>query len=528
LRELKGLHSFQGVAEMPKDATQNVQNEFESLIMDAYRVSIELGEEVEAVLQEGRDRPLSREEAVRVLSRVITTIRQGATRRGDAATGEALSGDIDVLVQRLVDTRERLRPSDRSAKLRDIQLVPRNGIPPGPVQPRPCFHGRDVPMTGGFIKTADINLWKDNERLDIHLAQFREQNGREPSPPEVLDIMLSRVVLPGVTEADQFEVVALARSIAVNGVRKPPILAYDGTLLDGNRRLAACHYILSSSSDEFDTEAKRRAEYIYVWQLTEHATDDERDAVVVSLNFESDCKLDWPEYIKARKVHEEWQGMLALEPRLPTVRRQAEMKRNLSKKFALGPDTGVVNRYLKMVEWATEFESYHINEKRRDTFEVQHRANRYFQYFDELAKGASPGGVAHALQQDEAFKHLVFDLLFEGKFRNWRQIRELKFINDNEEARESLVRARNEHDVEVAEDHLENAMTIARTRRAENREVGANTRIESFVKWLEDLPISAVRDRVRPDNLLRLQSALRLVNGYVQGVLEVDQRAETA
>ncbi|MEA5515784.1 hypothetical protein [Nodularia sp. UHCC 0506] len=63
---------------------------------------------------------------------------------------------------------------------------------------------------------------------------------------------------------------------------------------------------------QFDSEQKRRAEYIPVWQITEHATNDDRNAVVVSLNFESDCKLDWSDYIKARKVYEEWQAMLAL------------------------------------------------------------------------------------------------------------------------------------------------------------------------------------------------------------------------
>ena len=76
---------------------------------------------------------------------------------------------------------------------------------------------------------------------------------------------------------------------------------------------------------------------------------------------------------------------------------------------------------------------------------------------------------AHALRQDETFKHAVFDLLYDGKFRNWRQIRELKLIYDNTEAREALEKARKEPDPELAEDHLENAMTIARSRRAELR-----------------------------------------------------------
>src|SRR5207249_4833804 len=97
--------------------------------------------------------------------------------------------------------------------------------------------------------------------------QFREKFGHAPSADELLDIMLSRMGLPGVPErekSDQFGIAGLARSIAINGVRKPPILDTDGTLLDGNRRVAACHFILYS--DEFSVEQKRRAEHIFVWQ----------------------------------------------------------------------------------------------------------------------------------------------------------------------------------------------------------------------------------------------------------------------
>ena len=193
-------------------------------------------------------------------------------------------------------------------------------------------------------------LWDQNKRLDIHLAQFRQQYGRSPQPEELLDIMLGRLHPPGVADEDrddQFKILDLARSIASNGVRRPPILDVDGTPLDGNRRLAACRLILDS--DEFGVEEKQRAEWVYVWQLTEHADDPDRYAVIVSLNFEPDNKQDWPPYIRARKVAEAWQEMLDVLPRIPDQREQARMKRELSQRFALGPETSTVNRYLKMV-----------------------------------------------------------------------------------------------------------------------------------------------------------------------------------
>lgn len=497
----------------------------EGVLAEAKRISEEVGQEVEEILRLGRENPLSRDELVGLLSRVVDTLQRRATERGDRQTAEELQGKVELLISKVIRSREELEAptrvmdvGPRSSQFRKMILDEHGGKRKEPVLPRPWFHGKEIPMWSGFVKTTELSLWDRNERLEIHLGQFQQTHGRSPTPEELLDIMLSQTVMPGVTKEDQFEIVDLARSIAINGVRKPPILDIDGSLLDGNRRVAACHFILNN--DEFESEEKLRAEYIFCWQLTEHANDDDRRRVVVSLNFEPDCKQDWPEYVKARKVYEEWETILSLEPRGPGPKRLAELKKDLSRRYALGPDSGTVNRYLKMVEWANQFEEHHIQERKRDKFEVKHKANRYFQYFDEMAKGTSAGGVAHSLNQDDGFRRLVFDLLFDGKFRNWRQIRELKYISENDEAKEEIRRAREEADLDTAEERMENAISIARTKRAEARTLGANTRIEAFVKWLEDLPVKAFRNEIRPENLKRLLEALRLVERQAAAVLE--------
>ena len=125
-----------------------------------------------------------------------------------------------------------------------------------------------------------------------------------------------------------------------------------------------------------------------------------------------------------------------------------------------------------MMGWAIDFEDYQVNERGRDEFEVKHRIARYFQYFDELSKG-STSGVAYVLGRDDNFKHLVFDLLFEGKFKNWRQIRELKVVYDNEEAREGFEGARKEPDPTTAQDDLDNIILAAKSDLPKMRTVGA-------------------------------------------------------
>lgn len=492
--------------------TSRPEHDFEHFIELAYRISDDVGDKVKDVLTVGRERPLTPVEASSLLTKVITILKDSARRRGDTATLQALKGKTSEIVGRIMKSRNKTGNNDghQVNTQAAVALEGRKGIRTGPVLPSPWFHGREVAMRGGYIKTDTVQLWESNDRLDIHISQFRKTHGRKPTPDELLHIMLSKMQLPGVTAEDQFKIKELANSIAINGVRRPPILDLDGTLLDGNRRVASCYYILSS--DEFSSEQKQRVQYIYVWQLTEHATNDDRNAVVVSLNFESDCKQPWPEYVKARKVYEDWQTILAVEPRVPGPERVRQLKRELSSKFALGNDPTLVNRYLRMVEWADEFERYHATQG-RDQYEVKHRAEEYFQYFDELSKGVGPGGVAHTLNQDENYKHLVFDLLFQGKFKNWTLIRRLKF--QDQDVREGLTSAREEADLEEARDLIEQVLTDASNRRRETRVSGANTRIETFVKWLEDLPMTAFKKEIRSENLQRLLDALQLVEKVI-------------
>ena len=145
-------------------------------------------------------------------------------------------------------------------------------------------------------------------------------------------IMKGDMPLPGIEGTDQFAIHNLVKSVAVNGVRKPPIVDADGKLLDGNRRVTACYHILEDNSGEFTADEKQRVEWLKVWQLTEHATAQDRDAVIVSLNFEPDNKQDWPEYVKAKKVHDQWEALLSLEPRAnPAAARQREIKREIAR-----------------------------------------------------------------------------------------------------------------------------------------------------------------------------------------------------
>jgi hypothetical protein len=509
-----------------------IKAELARLIETAEELSAAGGPDVVSILRDGSANPLSPIEAERLLTHVVTIIAERAKARGDNSTLESLGHDAGRLIREALESRGRIRNynGNNAAMTRQhtVHLLDDfNGVRVHPVVPPPVFHEKEVSMVAGYVKTSDIRLWEKNERLEIHVQQFRARYGRGPTAEELLHIMLGKMALDGLEESDEFEILTLARSIAANGVRKPPIIDIDGTLLDGNRRLAAS-YLIQSDTAEFTPEEKRRVEHTFVWQLLPGALDDDRNRIIVSLNFESDHKKDWPDYIKARKIYEEWEAMLALEPQRPGPKRQAELKKDLSKRYALGPETSVVNRYIRMVRWINEFEEHHINQRSRDKFAVKHASNRYFQYFDEMSKGeGADGGVGWTLNRDDHFKRMVFDLLFDGKFENWTWIRQLKHIPKIEEALDQLARAHSEPDLERAQDLLEGAITIAKAQSAVERALGANDRIQNFVKWVEQVPPKTLRDDVRRENLIALLRALRLVEGIVNQGLEA-KNAEAA
>ena len=480
-------------------------------------VSEDCTEDLERVRREGLRNPMSREEVGLLLGRCIDEACRGARSRGDLNTLTYLQSVREQTMQDVMDIRDSGVFDDvatASASTNGITLKSHADIKPHPVLPSPVFHGRPIPVHEGFVDVGDIRLWGENKRLNIHVAQFKKAHGRAPTSADLVDIMKSQASLPGIEASDQFNIQDLARSIAANGVRVPPVVSFNGRLLDGNRRVTACLSVLAG--ENFTSQEKDRAKTVRVWQLTEHATEDDAHAVVVSLNFEPDYKKDWPEYVKGRTLYKEWRAVLANEER-PSATRQAQLKRDLAARFAIRTER--LNRYIQMVELTDEFEEHARAKRGKDAHEVQHRADEYFQYFDELGKGRSAGGVNWSLNQDDTFKELVFDLLYDKKFRNFSAIRDLRHVYQNDEATGLLRDARDTTDIDAARDLVDNGLAAGRTARAEERRVGGNKRVEVFVKWLRDAPLQffspGAPGAITEKNLRGLYDALKIVEVHV-------------
>lgn len=380
--------------------------------------------------------------------------------------------------------------------------------------PTSTFLGKTIPLQEGFTMTKDIEFWQENKRLKIDLENFRRKNGRKPEPEELRQMLWPK----GSTgQGDPYEIRDLADDIAARGVTTPPVIDWEGIAWDGNRRLAACLFILSS--DDYDSTQKERASRVRVWQTGPHATKDQITAIVTSLNFGKEFKKPWPEYVRARDVYDAFVDLRELEAskRTLTERDETKIRSRVAKKF--GIKTQEVTRYCKMVNWALEFEDFH-RDQGRDENEISSRTAELFQYFFELDAGIGEDKLTRKFDGDESFRAIVFDLLFDGKIKNFSQVRELRRVYDTPEALEQLKEAHAEPSRAVGQAGVGDAIFTARKRSEDVRKAGKINDLAAITKWLnEDVTLSLL-SKLDVRVLREFRDAARAVDGMITKVVD--------
>lgn len=379
------------------------------------------------------------------------------------------------------------------------------------VRPAPTstFLGKTVPLEEGYVNTRDIEFWPQNKRLAIDLRNFRRKEKRDPDPDELMRMLWPK---GNTSKGDPYEIGELADDIAARGVLTPPVIDYWGCAWDGNRRLAACLYVLASS--DYSDEQKERASRVRVWQTNKHATKDQIDAIVTSLNFGKDLKKPWPEYVRARDVYEAYVELYDNEASRHEVNEKDETKlrRRVGQRF--GIKTAEVTRYCKMVVWAEKFEDFY-REQDRDESEIESRTAELFQYFYELDAGVGDDKLARHFEDEPAFQTVVFDLLFDGKIKNFQQVRELRKVHDTPEAMEQLREAHAQLNVALAREGVSDAIFTAKKKSQEARQVGRGSELAAIAKWLREDVTMSVLGKLDPDVLRDFRDAARAVDGMI-------------
>ncbi|MEU1958466.1 hypothetical protein [Nocardia sp. NPDC019304] len=391
------------------------------------------------------------------------------------------------------------------------------------VRPAPTstFLGKYIPLEEGFARTQDIEFWQENKRLNVDLKNFRRKEGRNPDPEE-----LKRMLWPRgkTSKGDPYEIGDLADDIAARGVLTPPVIDYWGTAWDGNRRLAACLYILAS--DEYDDVQKERASRVRVWQTNKHATKDQIDAIVTSLNFGKELKKPWPESVRARDVYDSYIELRDIEASRHTLsdKDETKIRQRVGRRF--GIKTAEVTRYCKMVTWAIEFEDFH-REQGRDENEIESRTSELFQYFYELDSGLGNDKLARRFDGDEAFRAIVFDLLFDGKIKSFPQVRELRRVYDTPEALEQLKEAHAQPNPALGREGVNDAIFIAKKKSQESRQAGKGIELASIAKWLREDVTMAVLGKLDANVLREFRDAARGVDGMISILVDNIQTASS-
>jgi len=208
---------------------------------------------------------------------------------------------------------------------------------------------------------------------------------------------------------------------------------------------------------------------------------EDYEKVLVEENFVDDCRKEWPNFIKARKVHEAYQELVAAG-----FRRTAALD-ELAGQF--GIKRGAAERFIKVMNCIEEFQDFHseadveAGRNAKDEYDITMRAQKYFEYFDELQKSA----VQRTLQVDPELRAKVFERLYDGDFVSFAQIRKIPAISADRYARDKFMLGNGHQAVQDAIDWI---TVTGMARKAVNN----NERVISFKRFVDNLSAKEISE----------------------------------
>lgn len=264
------------------------------------------------------------------------------------------------------------------------------------------YNGRKIVVWEGKVKTESINGWIDNPRIQLDKKKYLSQVGqREITQDEIYEIMKN---------SEEVKLKELRDDIIKNGLREPLALSYSGKLLDGNRRFFAIKYALSEMPK--DHPNRQDLETVDVYILTQEATQEDEQNVLVEENFSASLKIEWPAYVKAIRVKAEADDGLSVD--------------EISKKYNWTKTK--IKETLKIHEIIDEFMNFATAPKDpsdeagggmgMSEQEAENLVAKNYQYFNEAHKS-----FFEELKKDFEFKINFFRWICACKFSSFSEVR---------------------------------------------------------------------------------------------------------
>lgn len=344
------------------------------------------------------------------------------------------------------------------------------------------YNGRKLIVWEGKVKVSDIQGWVDNPRIDLSKKTLQEKIGERPlTQDEVFELMKND---------PEIRLNELRDDIIKNGLREPLTLSYHGKLLDGNRRFFAIKYALEKMP--LTDPNRKDLEIVEALVLTEEASEEDEQNVLVEENFSPSLKIEWPEYIKAQKVVQASDegytiddiGKMYRWPK-PKIREALRIHEITSDFMVFATSASDPEDEFGGGFGLTELDAENITAKN-------------YQYFNEAQKS-----FFEPLKTDIYFKVHFFKWIYNGKFSSFQEVRVAYNAWKNPEAKAALMQP------EPTAAKSAKAILDYNERVVKSAEEAAG-RIDSFVKFLKGLTAHEIVT-IPEKSRLNLEDALDLV-----------------
>lgn len=354
---------------------------------------------------------------------------------------------------------------------------------PEPQIKQRLYNGRRIMVWEGRVKVESIAGWVENPRIELEKKKYLSKIGqRDITQDEIFTLMKN----------DQdVKLKDLRDDIIKNGLREPLTLSFSGKLLDGNRRFFAVKYALEGMP--LTDPNRQDLEVVDVHVLSENATEEDEQNVLVEENFSASLKIEWPDYVKAKKIidsHEE--DGLSID--------------QLSQKFSWAKSK--IRETLRIHEIISDFIVYattdidpsdeHGGGLGLSEQEAETLAAKSYQFFNEAQKS-----FFDPLKSDIDFKFQFFKWVANSKFSSFPEVRIAYKAWQHPEAKSVLLQP----DPSAAKSAKAILDYSARVVQSADE---AAARIETFVKFLKELTAEEIQ-KIPTSTSQKLEEALGLV-----------------
>lgn len=331
------------------------------------------------------------------------------------------------------------------------------------------FHDKKVEVYEGTTEINGISLWRENYRtmLDLdHIQQILKKDLRKITDDEIIEHILLH---------DLHKIPDLAKSIKLDGVRVPLILSYGKKLIDGNRRLLACRYLMKKEKDHTE-----KFTVSIVKCLSPRVSKEIKLKIIAEMNFLPQHKEEWPRYVRAQFALQEYENFLR------TSKNEKEAYKHVNYFLDIPPaDLKRFREVLKMIEEYVKFVERAGKKKRQDA-EIFGRSK--FHFFEELHNKADV--------IDKPVKKMFFRYLSDQQITSMTKVREFAAILRYAPARKHL-------------EKQNGSFELAKSMYAESASPKkALARIKRFCAWIENLS-NVEKDIIPVDLKKRLSKAVQ-------------------